>query len=564
VANCRFLPAEAAEAAVDSPRGVTNGRAQQQESAAQLLLGLECLVKVKHALATAQHAVQGGIAELCADAPAVIRRFRTTVDGVVASLNAHRDSTIDQFIAVCAERAKVLQAQADELEVSASQVTACVAHGHAAVARTIPLGVDLALAMAQGMSVLRQTDIRMRVPTQLDIRMVSEPVLAAVAELSKLRLFEVDGRKTVVGGGGSVAFRPMAPNVFSVTCKDGFGLPAFWVTAADMVVNVSQVGGGPAGHLVHTNVSEPGEMEVTYVVDDAEVDEVVLSVGVCGASVAGGPWLVRAGCRAKGTHVDTLRISSSTGNAGLAISMDGSLMAVSNFEANKLAVYRVSDGTLVRTLGGPGAAAGRFNGPYRVCMTANDTVLVVETGNRRIQEVTLEGAHVQFIGVADLLGKPLSVAMCGNVVAVGKLGGTRGSCVQLFSYASGTLLRQFGNWVEEVGSIQFTSDGRHLVLALVGCVSLITTEGELVREFGVGTLGTFTLSAIWTCTDEVVVVDSGKHRVCVFSGDDGTLLRTWGTRGLIDGLFSHPTALTTRGDRLYVLDFWSARVQVFV
>jgi len=75
-------------------------------------------------LATAQHAVPSGIA------PDSISHFMAAVG---------------EFSVVCAERTKVLQAQTDELEVSAGQLSACVAQGRAAAAQatttnSIPAG----------------------------------------------------------------------------------------------------------------------------------------------------------------------------------------------------------------------------------------------------------------------------------------------------------------------------------------------------------------------------------------------------------------------------------------
>ena len=62
---------------------------------------------------------------------------------------------------------------------------------------------------------------------------------------------------------------------------------------------------------------------------------------------------------------------------------------------------------------------------------------------------------------------------------------------------------------------------------------------------------------------EVIVADPRAHRVCVFSANGHTLLRTWGTEGTADGQFKEPTALALVGNKLFVLDRLSACVQVF-
>jgi len=270
------------------------GQERHQEFCAQLLPLLETLAATQDTLVAAQGAVQSGIAELCASAPDTINRFRATVEEVIAGVYAHRDCTILEFVTVCAERTKVLQAQADELEVSMGQLSTCIAQGHAAIAQTIPLSVHQALEVARSMVVLDQTDFRLRVPAQLDILVFPEPLLKAVAKLSKLCLYQVDACKTVVSGDGLTSFGIRVPNVFSVTCRDSDGSPAFWVTGTDVVLRVLSVGGGLAGHMESLVVTDSGVIDLGYVVDDEGVDAVELRLRVCGVEVAGGPWLVRA------------------------------------------------------------------------------------------------------------------------------------------------------------------------------------------------------------------------------------------------------------------------------
>jgi len=66
-------------------------------------------------------------------------------------------------------------------------------------------------------------------------------------------------------------------------------------------------------------------------------------------------------------------------------------------ELNRLTVYRTEDGVLLRTFGGHGSGPGQFDRIGNLCMTARDTVVVSEEGNKRIQEVTLAGKHGQVL-----------------------------------------------------------------------------------------------------------------------------------------------------------------------
>jgi len=165
----------------------------------------------------------------------------------------------------------------------------------------------------------------------------------------------------------------------------------------------------------------------------------------------------------------------------------------------------------------------------------------------------------------------VGIAMHGDVVAVGKYVGGSPDRIMLFSYTSGALLRKFGGWgngegqFKYVTGIQFTADGKHLIIADFSkeCVSLTTVEGVFVRYIGAGVLGGGSKDVTFNSAGEVVVADFSNHRVCVFSPNDGTLLRTWGAYGYGNSDFINPRVLAISRNRLYVLDQNSARVQVF-
>jgi len=344
-------------------------------------------------------------------------------------------------------------------------------------------------------------------------------------------------------------------------------MAADWVTAGDVVLSVRGVGGGDVvGHVVGAAVVEAGVLEVTFEVSEEGASEVELSVSVWGVTLGGGPWRVWRGCKAEGVHVTTLQVNRNGLKRGLAITSDSSHMVVSHFVNHQLSVYRLSDGSHVRSFGGKGAGAGQFNSPFGLCMTKENTVLVADFGNERIQEMTLEGGHVKCIGVGVINEGVVGIAIHGDVVAVGKYVGGSPDRIMLFSYTSGALLSQFGGWgrgegqYQYVSGIQFTADGKHLVIAGFSNsrVSLVTVEGEFVRFIGAGVLGGGYKDVTFSSAGEVVVADARNHRVCVFSQSDGTLLRTWRNGELDD-----PTALATSRNRLYVLDTAGACVQVF-
>jgi len=279
---------------------------------------------------------------------------------------------------------------------------------------------------------------------------------------------------------------------------------------------------------------------------------------------------VWCGCKAEGVYVATLPLNDAR-NCGLAITSDSRHMVVSNYDTHQLSVYRLSDGSHVRSFGSNGAAAGQFNHPFGLCMTKENTILVADCGNKRIQEMTLEGGHVKCIG-AGVINGARGIAIHGDVVAVGKSGGYgTPDRIMLFSYTSGSLLRKFGGWgsgegqYKYVTGIQFSADGKHLIIAdyFNSHVSLATVEGEFVRFIGGGVLACRNKDVTFNSAGEVVVADNRNHRVCVFSQSDGTLLRTWRANGTGNSEMNSPRVLATSRSRLYVLDQDGACVQVF-
>jgi len=348
-----------------------------------------------------------------------------------------------------------------------------------------------------------------------------------------------------------------------VVCRDSDGFAAEWVTSDDVDIGVETAEKGEeAGHVIGAKVVESGVIEVRYAVADEELDEVVVRVRVCGTALSPESWRVRNACQVKGIHVSTLPLQHMGNNRGLAVTTDGSLMVVSNCVSHQLSVYRADDGRHVLTFGGLGMGACQFSRPFGLCMTDQDTVLVAELGNHRIQEVTLGGAHVKFLGEGVIETRVWAVAAHGEVVAVGKYGDISGTCVMLFHRTSGTLIREFGEYGKVTG-LGFTPDGKHLLVAGTSCALLTTVEGALVRHIGAGVLGHGNKQVGMLRTGDVVVTDQSNHRVCVFSSADGSLLRVWGGKGYDNGQFELPVAFAVLRARLYVLDACSARVQVF-
>ena len=94
-------------------------------------------------------------------------------------------------------------------------------------------------------------------------------------------------------------------------------------------------------------------------------------------------------------------------------------------------------------------------------------------------------------------------------------------------------------------------------------MSMFAVGGEFVRHIGAGVLGDGTKDIEIDANGDVIVADYDSHRVCVFLFDGGAMSKTWGKEGTADGECKNPTALALVGERLYVLDNYNDRVQVY-
>ncbi len=122
---------------------------------------------------------------------------------------------------------------------------------------------------------------------------------------------------------------------------------------------------------------------------------------------------------------------------------------------------------------------------------------------------------------------------------------------------------QIGTFCE---GLRFTLDGLVIVAAEHKNARLSmfrASDGCFIKHIGDGVVAGGPNDVLFAPNGELLVSDFRDHRVCVFSADGDTLLRTWGTKGATGGQFLNPTALALADSKLFVLEYNSARVQVF-
>ncbi len=61
-------------------------------------------------------------------------------------------------------------------------------------------------------------------------------------------------------------------------------------------------------------------------------------------------------------------------------------------------MHELPSGAVVLTFGSSGSEPLQFNSMLRVCFAVNGNLIVTDYGNKRLQEVTLEGGFVRCIG----------------------------------------------------------------------------------------------------------------------------------------------------------------------
>jgi DNA-binding beta-propeller fold protein YncE len=205
---------------------------------------------------------------------------------------------------------------------------------------------------------------------------------------------------------------------------------------------------------------------------------------------------------------------------GVAVSVDGSTLLVSDAARDRIFDIRVADGSLRRVIGGRGRRPRQFRRPCQVHIAPDDFVFVADSFNNRVQVLTPQRRFHGFVGVGQL-ECPAGVCANADVVVVSEDGHHR---ISVFSRGDGALLRRFGSRGSGDGQLHypsgpcFMSDDRHVAVA--DCnndrVSVFSVGGEFVRHVGVGVLQR-PRGVACSAFDELVVADAGHGRVVVFS-----------------------------------------------
>jgi tripartite motif-containing protein 2/3/tripartite motif-containing protein 71 len=260
---------------------------------------------------------------------------------------------------------------------------------------------------------------------------------------------------------------------------------------------------------------------------------------------------------------------------GVAVSSRGNIIVA---ECNKNCISIFSpwpkeNGRKKKSFGSEGSSHGQFNGLQGVAVDDDDNILVVDTGNNRIQKFNSDGKFISAV-VQDNLGfkSPLGIAIHPHSK---KLYVTNScNCIKILN-PDLTLSSSFGSQgsgngqFNQPSDVAFDSTGKTVYVTDMynHRIQVFTAEGEYLRQFGRKGSGNGELShpiGISVDNEDVVyVTELGNNRVSLFTNED-QFLKSFGTYGNEPGKFHVPRGIALdKEEKVYVADHFNNRIQIF-
>lgn len=184
------------------------------------------------------------------------------------------------------------------------------------------------------------------------------------------------------------------------------------------------------------------------------------------------------------------RCESRCDPGGMATNRSGTMVAVSDRHVGCVTLYDLSTFNVVESFGRCGRGPGYFNDPRGICFGwTQDSLFVAEYRSGSVQEVTLTGKHVRYIGMEFSTTMPIAVDVNADVIVVGQHGG--GVCI--FEYESGARIRSLHSTMN-VQHLKFSLDFKYVVVALAPTfgplcgkhnVCILSDVGDIVKMYTV-------------------------------------------------------------------------------
>ena len=221
-------------------------------------------------------------------------------------------------------------------------------------------------------------------------------------------------------------------------------------------------------------------------------------------------------------------IDSLDGPFGVTINQRGQI-TVSEFIGNCVSVLS-ENGEKIKTFGIHGSGPGQLDKPFGVTVDRDGNILVVVgTGNHRIQKFTSDGQFLQAVGV-------------------------KGEGSLQFNTPIGI-------------SFNITNNKIYVADQLNDRIQILNSDLTFYKSFGAkgSSKGQFSLPTDVSCdeTGKVFITDLSNHRIQVFTAE-GQFLKSFGKYGQGRGKLNKPVSITTDSNGLvYVGEQGNCRISVF-
>lgn len=258
--------------------------------------------------------------------------------------------------------------------------------------------------------------------------------------------------------------------------------------------------------------------------------------------------------RISGTHVGTIgTLETSSSNYGLAINPSRTMMAVASWSDNSVSLYTFPQGSLIRTIGA--SRNGQFRCPFNVAFYGQN-LLVSEDDNKRIQEVTLEGKVVRYIGTGYINDRIYPLIVDGDTIITAS---ANSRLLRIIDYPTGALLRWFDIHVGagHCFSICLFRDRQCVALGGSGEISVWEfNTGKFIQT--VGTPDVHGATSVALDPEGNLLVSDDSPNIRLYSSVTFELLHSFTNPAL-----KSPTCPVLVEHKLYVLNRSAASVEVF-
>ena len=488
-------------------------------------------------------------------------------------LEARKAELIDQLQQLIQVKKKNLAAQKDEVETVHAQLASCLSFVRESL-RTGSQGEVMKMKKTVMKQIKEMTDNfkpDMLPPCErANVKFIASPeLLKACQQFGRVFLQHTSPEKCYATGKGLEVAEPgeRATAVLHVVDLKGKACSAPVETLTCELVSEN------TGEKIDCSVKKTeasGQYEISYQATSRGRHQ--LHVQVEGEHIKGSPFpvTVKLPIEKLGTPIKT--IIGVKKPSCVVIDRVGNIIVTETSE-HCISIFSPA-GEKIKSFGFRGSSLGQFNTPKGIALDFDDSILVADNHNHRIQKFTSTSTGTTFVAAVNSSNfkRPVGIAIHPQSRKV-YITDSHNHCVQILnpdltfsssfgSRGSGTIGQfQFPYDVafDSCGNVYVVDGGNH-------CIQVFTADGHSLRKFGRKGRGYMELD--WPNTisidseDVVYVVDQNNNRVSVFTCE-GNFLTTFGMRGSGPGQFNYPYGVAVDGSGLVYVSDNTNRIQIF-